>query len=80
MIRPKVFFDALQHSGIYNFSGVPDSLLKYICAYISDNTPAENHLITANEGSAISLAVWAIYLYRKAILRLFTKLRVWQYN
>lgn len=57
MIRPKVFFDALQHSGIYNFSGVPDSLLKYICAYISDNTPAENHLITANEGSAISLAV-----------------------
>ena len=41
----------------YQFCGVPDSLLKSICAYISDNTTPGQHLITANEGSAIALSV-----------------------
>ena len=36
---------------------MPDSLLKNICAYISDNTTPNEHLITANEGSAVALAV-----------------------
>jgi len=57
MIKVKDFFDALRDQGISNFSGVPDSLLKNICAYISDNTTSEQHLITANEGSAVALAV-----------------------
>ena len=57
MISTKTFFNALKEEGISNFSGVPDSLLKNICAYISDNTTADQHLITANEGSAIALAV-----------------------
>ncbi|MDC0511153.1 thiamine pyrophosphate-binding protein [bacterium] len=57
MIKPEEFFDALKECGICNFSGVPDSLLKDLCAFISDNTLASEHLITSNEGSAISLAV-----------------------
>lgn len=57
MVNVKSFFDALKDQGISNFSGVPDSLLKDICAYISDNTTPIKHLITANEGSAIALAV-----------------------
>lgn len=57
MINVKDFYDALIEQGINNFSGVPDSLLKDICAYISDNTSSEQHLITANEGSAVALAV-----------------------
>jgi phosphonopyruvate decarboxylase len=57
MISVKVFFDALREQGISNFSGVPDSLLKNICAYITDNTLPCQHLITANEGSAVALAV-----------------------
>jgi len=57
MIEVKVFFDALREQCVVNFSGVPDSLLKNICAYISDNTAPENHLITANEGSAVALSV-----------------------
>jgi phosphonopyruvate decarboxylase len=32
------------------FSGVPDSLLKDFCGYVADNTRAEDHIITANEG------------------------------
>lgn len=57
MLNPEAFFNALQENGIENFSGVPDSLLKHICAYISEKTPSGHHEITANEGSAISLAV-----------------------
>ena len=38
------------------FYGVPDSLLKDICAYITLKTPSKNHIITANEGNAIALA------------------------
>lgn len=56
MINVKAFFDVLNKEGVKNFSGVPDSLLKYICAYISDNTSPIQHTITANEGSAVALA------------------------
>lgn len=38
------------------FCGVPDSLLKDFCAYVTDNTPKSNHTITANEGQSIALA------------------------
>lgn len=48
------FYNTLLSNGIDYFCGVPDSLLKSFCAYISDNT--ENHTITANEGNAIGLA------------------------
>tara|TARA_B100001059_G_scaffold236603_1_gene288180 strand:- start:9726 stop:10847 length:1122 start_codon:yes stop_codon:yes gene_type:complete len=57
MIDVKEFFDSLANEGVSRFSGVPDSLLKNICAYISDNTTPNEHLITANEGSAVALAV-----------------------
>ena len=57
MTDPKLFFDALTQAGIEFYAGVPDSLLKDICAYISDNTNAENHIIAANEGSAFALGI-----------------------
>jgi phosphonopyruvate decarboxylase len=38
------------------FTGVPDSLLKSICAYITDNSSVENNIIAANEGAAVGLA------------------------
>ena len=34
------------------FTGVPDSLLKSFCAYVTD-TCGENHVIAANEGGAV---------------------------
>ena len=43
-------------NGVSKFSGVPDSLLKHFCAYVSDNSEEGSHTITANEGSAIGLA------------------------
>lgn len=57
MIDVKQFFEELQKNDINFFTGVPDSLLKDICAYITANTSKENHVITANEGSAIGLGV-----------------------
>ncbi|WP_298533277.1 phosphonopyruvate decarboxylase [uncultured Treponema sp.] len=56
MIRPSFFYDLLIKNGTDFFAGVPDSLLKNFCAYVTDNAPASNHIISANEGSATGLA------------------------
>ena len=56
MIRPKYFVESLAKAGIDFFAGVPDSLLKNICAYLTDNSPKAKNIIAANEGAAIGLA------------------------
>ena len=56
MIRPEFFIGKLRESGIDCFAGVPDSLLKNICAYITDHCDARHNIITANEGAAVGLA------------------------
>jgi phosphonopyruvate decarboxylase len=56
MIRPETFYSWLAGNNIEFFSGVPDSLLKDICAYITDHSPRSNHIIAANEGNAVALA------------------------
>ena len=56
MIRPEFFIEKLRENGIDCFAGVPDSLLKNICAYITDHCDAEHNIIAANEGAAIGLA------------------------
>ena len=56
MINPKFFIDTLGSYGIDYFAGVPDSLLKNICAYIADNMDAKHNIIAANEGAAVGLA------------------------
>ena len=57
MVNVDYFFSSLRYAGVEFFTGVPDSLLKDICAYITDNTSSENHIISANEGNAISIAI-----------------------
>ena len=56
MISPKFFIDSLNESGIEFYAGVPDSLLKNLCAYITDHVDPRHNIITANEGGAIGLA------------------------
>lgn len=56
MISPKRFFEELKCHGIDFYTGVPDSLLKNLCAYITDNLPSSQHIIAANEGGAVGLA------------------------
>ena len=56
MISPKFFYDTLAGYGINFYAGVPDSLLKNLCAYITDHADAAHNIIAANEGGAIGLA------------------------
>lgn len=56
MIRPEFFIEKLKENGIDCFAGVPDSLLKSICAYITDHCDAQHNIIAANEGAAVGIA------------------------
>ena len=56
MIEPKQFIERLRAGEVEFFAGVPDSLLKNLCAYITDNVSRENNIIAANEGGAVALA------------------------
>ncbi len=57
MLDCKAIYDVISAQGIDFFAGVPDSTLKALCAYITDHTPPERNISTANEGGAIALAV-----------------------
>lgn len=56
MISPQFFYDTLANYGINFYAGVPDSLLKNLCAYITDHADASHNIIAANEGGAMGLA------------------------
>ena len=56
MIDSKQFIEKLGSGGVEFFTGVPDSLLKNMCAYITDYIDENHHIIAANEGGAIGLA------------------------
>ncbi|MDE6753267.1 MAG: phosphonopyruvate decarboxylase [Muribaculaceae bacterium] len=57
MVSPELFIRSLRENGVNFYAGVPDSLLKNVCAYITDNLPADRNIITANEGNAVGVAV-----------------------
>lgn len=56
MISPQFFIEKLKANHIDFFAGVPDSLLKNMCAYITDHFDAAHNIIAANEGAAVGLA------------------------
>lgn len=56
MVRPADFCEALKARGITFFTGVPDSLLQNLCAYLSDHNRPGEHIIAANEGNAVAMA------------------------
>lgn len=56
MLSPAFFIDTLKGYGIDFYAGVPDSLLKNVCAYITDHFDAQHNIIAANEGGAVGLA------------------------
>lgn len=56
MIECQDFLNALKAAELNFFTGVPDSLLKNFCYLVNDSLSCEQHIITANEGSAVGLA------------------------
>jgi len=57
VIEPRHFLEALRTSGIRFVCGVPDSLLKDVCACIASCLFGKNHVIATHEGSAVGLAI-----------------------
>lgn len=61
-LNPAHFFALLKFHGTTFFAGVPDSFLKDFCTYITDTVDKKDHIVAANEGTAMSLAAchhWA---------------------
>jgi phosphonopyruvate decarboxylase len=56
MINPSFLYKEFKKHNVDFFTGVPDSLLKSFCAYITDNCETNKHIIAVNEGAAIALA------------------------
>ena len=57
MLCPTDYLRVLGDSGVTFFTGVPDSLLKEFCACVTVTLKPEDHLISANEGAAVGLAI-----------------------
>ena len=57
MIDPRDFVTCLQTNGVEFFSGVPDSLLKEFCSCLEQLPSSQQHVIAANEGGAVALAL-----------------------
>lgn len=58
--------ERLAETGLDFYTGVPDSLLKNLCAGIQDRLPPQQHVIAANEGNAIAIAAGYHLATRKA--------------
>ena len=56
MINTKQFYDYLVNKNLDFFVGVPDSLLKNLCACIKENSDSKHNIIAANEGNAVAIA------------------------
>ena len=57
MLDPQKFVEYLQANAVEFFTGVPDSLLKDLCGCLECLSRADQHIIAANEGGAIALAI-----------------------
>ena len=56
MVDTVKFYEYLINHDLSFFTGVPDSLLKELCACIGDYSDCKHNIIAANEGNAVGLA------------------------
>ena len=57
MLAPSDYLRVLGDAGVTFFTGVPDSLLKEFCACVTMSLKPEDHVIAANEGASVGLAI-----------------------
>ena len=83
MIDARDFLGLLKNNGVSFYAGVPDSLLKQFGACVLDLVPDDQHIIAANEGAAMALAmghhlstggVGAVYLQNSGLGNLINPL------
>lgn len=56
MINIENLVQLLKEHKIHFYTGIPDSVLKEFCYYLSENMTSSEHMIPANEGNAVALA------------------------
>ena len=56
MVDPAAFYESAKGCDVGLFAGVPDSLLKEFCSYLSQCAGPDEHVVVANEGAGIALA------------------------
>lgn len=57
MLAPSDYLRVLSDSGVTFYTGVPDSLLKEFCACVTSTMTPQDHVIAANEGASVGLAI-----------------------
>ena len=57
MLAPADYLRVLSDSGVTFYTGVPDSLLKEFCACVTSTMKSKDHVIAANEGASVGLAI-----------------------
>src|SRR5687768_6494321 len=57
MLDPQKFVEYLQVNAVEFFTGVPDSLLKDLCRCFEHLSRVDQHIIAANEGGALAMAL-----------------------
>jgi phosphonopyruvate decarboxylase len=57
VIDPVRFIAELEAAGVEFFVGVPDSLMKDFSAALAVHVPATRHIVAANEGNAVAIAM-----------------------
>jgi hypothetical protein len=55
MLFPSGFYSTLQSTGFDYFAGVPDSLLKNFCGYVSDHASPGSEILAVNEETELAL-------------------------
>lgn len=56
MIEPQDLVEGLHELGVDFACGVPDSLMEPLCSYLA-TLPDDRHLVAANEGAAVGIAI-----------------------
>ena len=55
-LNAQFFLDQCHEEGIEFFCGTPDSTLKHFLTHLASKIKFPNHVVTANEGAALSMA------------------------
>ncbi|ODM99585.1 Phosphonopyruvate decarboxylase [Orchesella cincta] len=75
-LEPSAFYKAVKEIGIDFYTGVPDSLLKDFCAFVTDHVPSSHHIIAPNEGAAVAVAAGYHLASSKSTASLYAELWV----
>ena len=69
MVSVEKIYDTFLHHGVDFFTGVPDSLLKNICAYITDHAPRGRPPMKVPRWALPAVIIWLLATFLWFICR-----------